>query len=39
LRVYGSVKELTAGSTKSKTFGGADDVWINNQQLVQDLAS
>lgn len=35
---YGSVKEITQ-QTKNKTFGPGDDVLINNQQLLSNVAS
>lgn len=35
---YGSVKEITQ-QTKNKTYGGGDDVLINNQQLLTNLGS
>ncbi len=35
---YGSVKELTQ-QTKNKEWGGADDVLISNQTLLQDAGS
>lgn len=35
---YGSVKEITQ-QTKNKTFGGGDDVFVNEQQILSNVGS
>ena len=35
---YGSVKEITQ-QMKNKTYGGGDDVLVNNQSILADLGS
>lgn len=35
---YGSVKEITQ-QIKNKTFGGGDDVLINDQQVLTNVGS
>ncbi len=35
---HGSVREITQ-QTKNKTWGGGDDVLINNQQMLSSVGS
>ena len=38
--VYGSVKEITqVQQAKNKSFGGGDDVIVNNQAILAPLGS